>query len=323
MILILSQDDDQSTADVIDWLYIKGVNFKRLNYQDIYFDFNLSYRLDERNEKLPVLKDYEIKAIWLRRWNKFLDDYKLFDRDESKLADSINRIMNLEASIFSEHFFEELKQRKWLTTPNQYTVNKLNVLNAAIKVGLKIPPTLVTSSQKDLKLFYEEFDGKIIVKPIDESRPLFYQNNAYFNYTTDFDIDDFKNQHFALTLFQKKIEKAFEVRVFYFFGKCLSMAIFSQEDENTKNDFREYNLTQPNRDSVFKFDKSMEIKIKRLMDRIGLDTGSLDFICNQSNDFIFLEVNPIGQFGMVSYPCNYFIEKEIANKLINFSDGKY
>jgi len=36
----------------------------------------------------------------------------------------------------------------------------------------------------------------------------------------------------------------------------------------------------------------------------------------RNGDFIFLEINPVGQFGMTSIPCNYFLEKKIAEHLI-------
>lgn len=52
----------------------------------------------------------------------------------------------------------------------------------------------------------------------------------------------------------------------------------------------------------------------KLMD---LNTGSIDMIKNKNNEYIFLEVNPVGQFSMVSYPCNYYIEEKIASYLIN------
>jgi hypothetical protein len=38
-------------------------------------------------------------------------------------------------------------------------------------------------------------------------------------------------------------------------------------------------------------------------------------LVTKENQFVFLEVNPDGQFGMVPHPCNYFIEREIANVL--------
>lgn len=36
----------------------------------------------------------------------------------------------------------------------------------------------------------------------------------------------------------------------------------------------------------------------------------------RGNNFYFLEINPVGQFGMVSGPCNYKIEKLIAKYII-------
>ena len=32
--------------------------------------------------------------------------------------------------------------------------------------------------------------------------------------------------------------------------------------------------------------------------------------------YVFLEVNPEVQVGMVSYPCNYYLEKKLAEELI-------
>jgi D-alanine-D-alanine ligase-like ATP-grasp enzyme len=50
---------------------------------------------------------------------------------------------------------------------------------------------------------------------------------------------------------------------------------------------------------------------------LKLNTGSIDLIVNTTGEYIFLEVNPVGQFGMVSSPCNYYLEREIARFLSN------
>ena len=52
------------------------------------------------------------------------------------------------------------------------------------------------------------------------------------------------------------------------------------------------------------------------MKKLKLETGSLDFIKTTDDRLVFLEVNPVGQFGMVSSPCNYYLEKKIAEYLI-------
>ena len=35
-------------------------------------------------------------------------------------------------------------------------------------------------------------------------------------------------------------------------------------------------------------------------------------IVTPTNEYVFLEVNPVGQFNFVSELCNYYIEKNIA-----------
>jgi hypothetical protein len=55
--------------------------------------------------------------------------------------------------------------------------------------------------------------------------------------------------------------------------------------------------------------------IGSLMRDLCLDTGSIDLICTSSGRIVFLEVNPVGQFGMVSKPCNYKLEHRLAEHL--------
>lgn len=46
---------------------------------------------------------------------------------------------------------------------------------------------------------------------------------------------------------QEKLEKKYELRIFYLNGKMYPMAIFSQKDNQTQLDFRNYNWEKPNR----------------------------------------------------------------------------
>jgi glutathione synthase/RimK-type ligase-like ATP-grasp enzyme len=97
------------------------------------------------------------------------------------------------------------------------------------------------------------------------------------------------------------------------------MAILSQADEQTKIDFRRYNEKKPNRFVPFKLPAEIDQKIRLLFKKIGLNTGSVDMIVDQQDNYYFLEINPVGQFGMVSQPCNYFLEKQVALHLIQYA----
>ena len=48
------------------------------------------------------------------------------------------------------------------------------------------------------------------------------------------------------------------------------------------------------------------------MKKVGLNTGSIDLIQSTDGQIYFLEINPAGQIGMTSKPCNYYLEKKIA-----------
>ncbi|MPT35513.1 MAG: hypothetical protein E2604_10600 [Flavobacterium sp.] len=65
--------------------------------------------------------------------------------------------------------------------------------------------------------------------------------------------------------------------------------------------------------------KVKKIKLKKLMKVLKLNSGSIDMLVSSNNEYVFLEVNPIGQFGQVSKPCNYYLEKQIAKELNKIS----
>ena len=131
--------------------------------------------------------------------------------------------------------------------------------------------------------------------------------------------DDLKNipNFFFPSLFQEYIEKKLEIRTFFMDGQFFSMAMFTQQDSKTTIDFRNYNFKSPIRTVPFKLPEIVENKLIALFELLNLKSGSIDIILSKKNEYVFLEINPVGQFGMVSYPCNYYLEKKIANKLIN------
>ena len=93
------------------------------------------------------------------------------------------------------------------------------------------------------------------------------------------------------------------------------MAIFSQKDKKTQLDYRNYNQEKPNRNIPYILPNKIQDKLQLLMDKLGLDSGSIDMIVTPEGEYVFLEVNPTGQFGWVSVNCNYYLEEKIANYL--------
>ena len=124
---------------------------------------------------------------------------------------------------------------------------------------------------------------------------------------------------FSPSLFQGYIEKEYELRIFFLDDSFYSMVIFSQSNEKTKIDFRNYDIEKPNRVCPYSLPKKIERKITKLMNTIGLNTGSIDMIKSTDGNYYFLEVNPSGQFGMTGIPCNYDLYEKVASYLIKNS----
>lgn len=93
------------------------------------------------------------------------------------------------------------------------------------------------------------------------------------------------------------------------------MAIFSQNTGTTQIDFRNIDSKNITRYVPFKLPDSICQKLDRLMRETNINCGSIDMIVTPNNEFVFLEINPVGQFGMVSHSCNFNLEKKIAEFL--------
>lgn len=328
MILLLSKDFDSSTNDVIDWLYHYEQPFKRINGED-YLKANFSYQYEISNNAENVLSIGDIHlntitAIWYRRWITYNFTFKdalenIDAKYKTAIADVKNNLVQ-ETRKSYKPFFEFLKKsnKKSLPLMSSLVINKVDVLENAKEEGINIPDSIVCNTKSAL-LEFKKKHTSIITKPLSEVITYEGEDKLYYTRTVLIGSDEIESleDEFFPSFFQKYIEKEIEIRSFYLEGEFYSMAIFSQADEQTKIDFRDYNDEDPNRTVPFNLPKVLEEKLHKLMVRLKLNTGSLDLILSPNGTFYFLEVNPVGQFGMTSYPCNYYLEKKIAQALIH------
>ncbi len=319
MVLIFSKSEFEiSTESVIDWIQSAGHLWKRINGVDLE-NYPLRICLDNNSDTIEInghiLNREEIKVIWFRRWHDTLP-YKELRAYEDEASYQVKAHFGLERRKLRQLLFDTFEEVMWLSYPNE-RFNKFLALRKAKKVGLEIPATYILNNRKELESVLGK-DKRFITKSISDSPIYFSGKDAYLLYTSLFmpDTIEIEYEMFFPTLFQSCIDKEYELRIFYLGGVCYSMAIFSQQDDDTKHDFRVYNKTKPNRYVPYKLPDVIEIKIAALMRELNLETGSIDMIKSTIGKYIFLEVNPDGQFGMTSAPCNYFLEKRIANYLI-------
>ncbi len=320
MILIISNNNDQSTVKVIDWLLFKKAEYLLITPNDVIELVTVSISGEFVFKKDNIIYNSQnISSVWYRRGDINLIDLNI--EGTTIVSDIRNALLaNLNSELFTikEFLHYSLNRKKTLNNYLYSNVNKLVVLRKAKEIGLLIPQTIITTSKKILLEFKNDF-GSLITKGSSEGS--YFRSNDYWFYSYTEKLTDEmvleSEESFFPSLFQKRIQKKFEIRSFYFNDQFYSMAIFSQNNSKTRFDYRNYDRNFPNRNVPFNLPIEVERLSRKLMKTLHLNSGSIDFIYGDDDNFYFLEVNPVGQFGMVSNPCNYFIEKEIAEYLCN------
>lgn len=329
MIVIHSSANDPSTPEVMDWLaYLK--NDEKIAY------FNDTLTLDHlsifignnKNSKSSIaakgqlLNINDIKSSWYRR-GEFVMPVKSEIKEWAKISATEN---NCVLNLIDELVFP------YKTSINKFSdvfISKLQCLSLAESMGLSIPATLVTTQFNTLQQFANEM-GSIILKPI--GTPFFEipLNERYIAHVVNRVSLVSHEQIIALktlypenvvqpTLAQEYIEKKWEIRSLYLNNTFYSMAIFSQQNEKTRIDFRNYDNERPNRFLPFKLPEEIEERLRNLMAELKINSGSFDIIYTPAKEYVFLEVNPIGQYQWLSHNCNYFVDRAIADTLLKNS----
>lgn len=324
MILILTDEDDITSRIVMEWIVYFGKTVvcitpkTNITLQKISIDYekSISFQLIKNNS--VTIDIDKIESFWYRRGEITLAKPDIKDLTDIGIRNEINTHLNFETKSILELVYSLFQGKKSLGNIFNRSINKLLVLDFAKNAGLIIPETKIITSKDELIDFRKKHIN-IITKSIQDSLYFKIDTEYYCNYTETITNDFIANcsETFFPTLIQEQIDKLYELRVFYIDGEMYSMAIFSQNDIQTQVDFRKYNKTYPNRTVPYNLPKNLESKIITFMKSVNLNTGSLDIIVSKKYEYIFLEVNPVGQFGMVSYPCNYYLEKKVAEYLCN------
>jgi ATP-GRASP peptide maturase of grasp-with-spasm system len=328
MILILSQSKAEfSTELVMDWLSANRADFFLLTGDELLDTVPMHFMLDNEVKQLSIqgpekkFDDKEITAVWFRR--KVSGDYVKFYENMDCSWHAKHTVINYlikEYGLFYSTLSLVLDKVPWLNTPETSAPNKLYALITAKECGLEIPSTLVTNFPDNNG---GSFTGKHITKSLTDYITIKEKPGTYYDMLSSLvDAEKVRQEQMLVfpSLIQEYMEKRFEIRTFYLNGTCKSIAIFSQLDEQTKVDFRNYNYKNPNRYVPYRLPLAIEKKLRKFMKRMRLESGSIDLIRTKDNRFVFLEVNPVGQFDWVSFNGNYGIEKDIAIYLLTKSN---
>jgi hypothetical protein len=199
--------------------------------------------------------------------------------------------------------------RRYLA-PDAYWVNDIEArdralmkspqLAAAVDCGLTIPETLFSNDPDDIRHFYATHRERgVIFKLCYQTVWHEHESGArHALFTTQLRDEDLRDD-LALSgcpaIYQRKIDKHYELRVTCMDGVCFTARLDSQARAKTRMDWRA-DLCQPLTPQRVELPPQIEERCLMLMRMLGLAFGCIDLIVTPQGEYVFLEVNEMGQF---------------------------
>jgi hypothetical protein len=198
--------------------------------------------------------------------------------------------------------------------PAQY---KLTQLKLASEVGFELPPTLVTTNPDDLFPFYRAHGGQIISKPAGVTSSWLLETDVvrYTEPVTPRDLGYVDALRFAPIIFQAYVPKRVELRVTVVGDRVFAAEIHTQGGHRTRFDWRHYDEYRTPY-APHELPPDVRLACLRLVERLGLSYGALDLILTPDGRYVFLEINPGGQYAWIELATDLPITEAICDLLI-------
>ncbi|MCZ2483908.1 hypothetical protein G9H64_13150 [Aquirufa nivalisilvae] len=304
MILIITHKEDYTADFVINKLNNAGIKYFRFNCEDL---DKINYFFENESNLIFNLNNVQsIKSIWFRRT-------KLPDLNLKNESDKIFILADYEMLL--ENIYSVLESKKWLSHPKHVyqAENKIYQLRTAKDIGFKIPDTLITNQHLLLEKFIKKHNENVIIKPIRQGR-INHKNGLKSIFTNKISMSTINGlNEFIITpcIFQEYIDKEYELRITIVGNKCFSAKVNSQKFEESKIDWRKKNL----KFEQYLLPKEISDMCLKLTQKLNLSFGAIDLIRNNKGEYVFLEINPNGQWAWLETDAGLKISDEIINFL--------
>jgi len=255
------------------------------------------------------LRVEEINTAWYLRASKPVPTTVLSELEARFSQNESSRALDALLSTIECRWINRKETIRFLES------NKLYQQFIAQKCGLATPETLISNDPASvLALAHEKED--LLLKTLGYTE--LDKEGKYFIYSQLFRRDDLVGQDKAIqacpVFAQEYVKKRYEYRVMVIGAKVLACRIDSQSSEATRVDWRHYDFENVEHVQV-ELPIAIQRNLLRFMKRVGLQYGAIDLIETPGGDFVFLEVNPSGQWEWIVVLAGLPIPQAVADML--------
>jgi hypothetical protein len=318
-ILIVAADYDTSADAMVLCLRRRGAAFERFHPSDFPQDVSLSLRFggggrpDGRIWSDTIALDRaEIGSVWFRR----SEPYRL----PGELSDSEREFAERECGATLFGLWRSLPVL-WVSHPDAIRAAESKALQLAMAqdLGARVPRTLFTNDPSDLARFFEETGGRLVHKVMTQGvlgrdeRQMVYTSRLLREHLARADL--LKS---CPGLFQQLIEKACDLRITVIGEQVFAVEIHSQADERGAIDWRRGDVPKL-KHLVHPLPGDVSGFCRDLVRSLDLNYGAIDLILTPEGEYVFLEINPTGQFGWVEALTGLPLIDTLADLLVHGS----
>lgn len=293
-VLIVTNDHDEHADAVILELKRRKVPVFRFHPEDFPHACSVSIELQDgriqgelRNADHCVAFD-DVCAAWYRR------SRNLYMGPVSRTSEKLDDYVKAQSTATVVAVCAGL-ETLWVSHPFKLRRGEVKALQLAeaSRAGLKIPQTLISNDPARAARFVDALgDTECAIKPLMAIGVTDEQGYRLPLTTTLPPGYSLESLALAPTMLQPYVDKAFELRCVVIGEKIFCAKLDSQADENSRIDWRGGDPEH----EIFALPDCVEEAIHRLMASFGLNFASLDMIVTPDGEFVFLELNPNGQW---------------------------
>lgn len=306
VLLLSHRQEPFCTARVAGALEARGARALRLDTDDFPAELRLSGELGGPGEARLLLngEPLVVDAAWLwRLWPPRIDE-RLGAHAEAARRESATCLRGL---------LDLLADVPWIDPidVNRNAENKARQLRLARALGLTIPPTLITADPAAARGFFEAHGGRVIAKLQTALAPSMRGGGGLpTRLVRREDLAALDGLRSCPMIFQRYVEKARELRVAWVDGRAFVGAL---DGARCGVDWR-YESTASWEPHALPAE--VHERLARLMARLGLRQGAIDLIVAPDGEYVFLEVNPHGEWGMLERDLGLPIGAALAEALL-------
>lgn len=320
MIIILTGPEDPHADAVIERLERRCAEYLRFDEADYPTRASLSFGCSPDGQISTVLRTQErtidlerVSTIWRRRPGPPKAPPAVQDP-------SWRTYVELECEAMLNAVWHSLPCR-WLPAPTSVLRRadlKQLQLKLAGELGLELPPTLITSDPQAFLDFYREHDGDLVSKLLGTAMTKALKDSQLARFTqrvTRRDVGYADTIRYAPMIFQAYVPKRVELRITVVGDRVFAAEIHSQKANRTRVDWRRYDMSHtPHYPHTLPAD--VERACLELVRRLGLRYGAIDMVLTPDGRYVFLEINPNGQYLWIEMITGLPISDAICDLLV-------